>query len=250
MTPPPIIFGDAANPGPPGPTPQVPVTVTTLEFDDDFPGTSLNRNNWAPYWFNEGNASPATHTPTRAANISVANSICTIQAASATSVGLISSNPFGGAAAGFQFGRKTLVQWLVYIPGHSGNGQYNWPSVWEDPQVWPDGGECDHMEGYNPFLSFGNLHDPSGARNGPEPSGNFTNKWIYICSHRKTDGSYDIYAGPAGSVPLIVTTGILDDDGGALHYLIGQQDNGGGTQLFGPTGALLIDRCTAWSTPS
>src|SRR5580693_5511666 len=43
----------------------------TLVFHDDFTGTSLNRTNWAPYWFSDGTLNPGSNTRGYASNVTV-----------------------------------------------------------------------------------------------------------------------------------------------------------------------------------
>src|ERR1035441_3173823 len=88
----------------------------TLVFHDDFTGTSLNRTNWAPYWFSNGTFLPGSSTRGYASNVTVNGQLNLMR--NSTNGACISSNPYGGAKAGFQF-TDGYAEAQITLPTHA-----------------------------------------------------------------------------------------------------------------------------------
>ena len=143
----------AVNPSPL--VPNAPVSVVALVFDEEFTGTTLNTNIWNADWngetLNEVTCSPA--------NISVANSICTLTLSSTTVGAAINSNP-AWVTPGFAFTDGYYAEARVNFPG-SGANMYDWNAWWTSGQNWPTSGENDIAEGLGTLTV--NYHSPLGG---------------------------------------------------------------------------------------
>ena len=141
----------AVTPTPAGPPPG----DWTLEFDDEFSGTSLDTAKWSTGWGGGSGITPPVndseddcYDPAQVAEGGGALSLtlirksenCGISAQYAT--GLISTDGKFNFTYGF-------IQARVWLPGAPGNPDYvaNWPGVWTDGQNWPQDGEIDIAEG-------------------------------------------------------------------------------------------------------
>ena len=119
-------------------------------FNDEFRGGSLNQSIWAPNWFGEGGT--MNNVATYKANVSVGANGLALLLPAAGQGSLISSNPNGGAATGFQFSYGYLEA-MVTFPVNN-----DWSSFWTDGQNWPITGEFDIAEPENQIMSVGNYH--------------------------------------------------------------------------------------------
>src|SRR5215469_14099458 len=122
----------------------------TLVFSDDFSGTSLNKTNWAPYWFSDGTILPGSNMRGYASNV-VVNGQVNLRRVS-TNGACISSNPVGGAKKGFQF-TYGYAEAQLTLPTN-GTVIAQWPAWWLDGQKWPMDGEIDIMEGLSGYASW------------------------------------------------------------------------------------------------
>ena len=145
----------AARPAGPTPMPTGVAGDWTLEFDDEFSGTSLDTAKWSTGWGGGSGITPPVndseddcYDPAQVAEGGGALSLtlirksenCGISAQYAT--GLISTDGKFNFTYGF-------IQARVWLPGAPGNPDYvaNWPGVWTDGQNWPQDGEIDIAEG-------------------------------------------------------------------------------------------------------
>ena len=131
-----------------------------LVFCDDFSGTSLNKTNWAPYWFSDGTLNPGSNTRGYASNVTV-NAQLNLQLWNLTNGALIASNPHGGAKKGFQF-TYGYAEAQLTLPTN-GTVIAHWPAWWLDGQSWPMDGEIDIMEGLSGHAAWHYHYDSGGG---------------------------------------------------------------------------------------
>ncbi len=209
-----------------------------LVFNDEFTGTSLNSTNWAPYWFFDGNFNPGSSTRGYAANVTV-NGQLNLRLQNSTNGACISSSPYGGAQAGFQF-TYGYAEAQITLPTN-GAVIAHWPAWWLDGQNWPMDGEIDIMEGLIGNAAWHYHYDSGGGQDShPIGGGINTSPGTHIYAVNWYPGHLDFYydgtlvasatngslSGGAtiSSSPMIL---ILDYDGGAgpvpatmvVHYV-------------------------------
>jgi beta-glucanase (GH16 family) len=138
---------------------------TKLVFDDEFNEGSLNTSIWTPYWFSEGNQTNGTTM--ESSNVSVGAAGLNLNLTSASTGGVVSTNPDDQAPghSGFQItpadGGPVYVEWQATLPAAS-NGQIaNWPALWLTGQNWPVTGEIDVMEGLSGYACWHFIFGPS-----------------------------------------------------------------------------------------
>jgi Glycosyl hydrolases family 16 len=200
----------------------------TLVFSDDFSGTSLNKTNWAPYWFSDGTSLPggSTSTPGYATNVTVNGQLNLLRIS--TNGALASSNPYGGAKKGFQFVYGYAEAQLT-LPTN-GTVIAQWPAWWLDGQDWPEDGEIDIMEGLSGHAAWHYHYDSGGGTDGHPIGGNInTSPGTHIYGVNWYPGHLDFYYD--GTLVASATNGSLS--GGATissspMYLILDYDAGSG----------------------
>ncbi len=203
-------------------------TNWTLEFSDNFTGTSLNKTNWAPYWFSDGTANPGSSTYGYASNVTV-NGQLNLVLRSSTNGALISSNPNGGAKAGFQFAYG-YAEAQITLPTN-GSVIAQWPAWWLDGQEWPEDGEIDIMEGLSGHAAWHYHYDSGGGLDSHPIGGNInTSPGTHIYGVNWYSGHLDFYYD--GTLVASATNGSLS--GGATissspMYLILDYDASSGT---------------------
>lgn len=218
------------TPTPTGPTPNAPVAVGELLFEETFQGTSLDPAKWAPNWFGEGNS--MNNVKCYKANVSVANGACVLTLASTSSGALISTNPHGGANPGFQFGSGVYIEWDASLPSTA------WAALWTDGQSWPANGETDIVEVLDGGKPTSNYHATSDTDNGPdEPTSWLNSRHTFGCVRNATTN--DIWWDQ---------THIRSEtthDGGAQQYLIANVGQEGGEAT--PGSQLTIHGVRVWA---
>jgi hypothetical protein len=163
----------------------------TLVFDDEFTGASLNRTNWAPYWFSDGTLNPGSNTRGYASNVTV-NAQLNLQLWNSTNGACISSNPHGGARTGFQFAYGYAEAQLT-LPTNSGVIAH-WPAWWLDGQSWPMDGEIDIMEGLSGHAAWHYHYDSGGGMDSHPIGGNVnTSPGTHIYGVNWYPGHLDFY---------------------------------------------------------
>lgn len=180
-----------------------------LVFNDDFTGTSLNPTNWAPYWFADGNLNPGSSTRGYATNVTV-NGQLNLLLENSTNGACISSSPYGGALAGFQF-TYGYAEAQMTLPTN-GAVIAHWPAWWLDGQSWPMNGEIDIMEGLDGYAAWHYHYDSgSGMDNHPIGGGVNTSPGTHIYGVNWYSGHLDFYYD--GTLVASATNGSLS--GGA-----------------------------------
>ena len=163
----------------------------TLVFHDDCTGTSLNRTNWAPYWFSDGTLNPGSNTRGYASNVTV-NGQVNLLLRNSTNGACISSNPHGGAKTGFQFAYGYAEAQLT-LPTNSGVIAH-WPAWWLDGQSWPMDGEIDIMEGLSGHAAWHYHYDSGGGLDSHPIGGNVnTSPGTHIYGVNWYSGHLDFY---------------------------------------------------------
>jgi hypothetical protein len=161
-----------------------------LVFHDDFTGTSLNRTNWAPYWFSNGTLLPGSGTPGYASNVTINGQLNLMR--NSTNGACISSNPHGGAKAGFQF-TYGYAEAQITLPTNGGVIA-QWPAWWLDGQSWPMDGEIDIMEGLSGYAAWHYHYDSGGGLDSHPIGGNVnTSPGTHIYGVNWYPGHLDFY---------------------------------------------------------
>ena len=159
-----------------------PAGAWTLVFEDDFTGTSLNTSNWTAV--NDQSQPNNNNVYLNPANVSVSGGYCRLVLSSSSQGSMICSNSSSGlgTANGPTVAVGDCCEASINFPGPSGDQAYNWPAWWTSGPSWPAAGEIDIWESYNGTPSALNYHSPSGANNGPFPSGSWCNSFhTYTC---------------------------------------------------------------------
>lgn len=166
-------------------------TNWALLFNDNFTGTSLNKTNWAPYWFSDGTLNPGSNTRGYASNVTV-NGQLNLLLNNLTNGACVSSNPGGGAKPGFQF-TYGYAEAQLTLPTNSGVIAH-WPSWWLDGQHWPTDGEIDIMEGLSGHAAWHYHYDSGGGADGHPIGGNInTSPGTHIYGVNWYPGHLDFY---------------------------------------------------------
>lgn len=163
----------------------------TLVFSDDFSGTSLNKTNWASYWFSDGTLNPGSGTWGYTSNVTV-NGQLNLLLQKSTNGALISTNPHGGAKKGFQF-TYGYAESQLPLPTNSGVISH-WPAWWLDGQSWPMDGEIDIMEGLGGHAAWHYHYDSGGGMDSHPIGGNVnTSPGTHIYGVNWYPGQLDFY---------------------------------------------------------
>lgn len=179
-----------------------------LVFNDDFTGTSLNKTNWAPYWFSDGTFLPGSSTRGYASNVMVNGPLNLLR--NSTNGACISSNPHGGAKAGFQF-TYGYAEAQITLPTN-GVVIAQWPAWWLNGQNWPMDGEIDIMEGLSGYAAWHYHYDSGGGLDSHPIGGNInTSPGTHIYGVNWYPGHLDFYYD--GTLVASATNGSLS--GGA-----------------------------------
>lgn len=201
-------------------------------FQDEFDGTALNTDKWAPDWFGGG---VMNDVATNRNNVSVSDGKLVLTLSSSSQGALVSTNPNGGAKTGFQFTTGYYAEASVYFPG-DGTQIHNWPAWWTDGQNWPRDGEIDIAEGLGPLTS--NYHSNSGANNSNAVAGVWSNNFHTYGVDRQP-GKNSIY----WDGKLIRTYNT--DDNGSPHYFILNVGKSG-QNILGAGSQMKVDYVRAW----
>jgi hypothetical protein len=163
----------------------------TLQFSDNFSGTTLNKTNWAPYWFSDGTELPGSSTWGYQSNVTV-NGQLNLTLRNSTNGACIASNPYGGAKAGFQFSYGYAEAQLTLPTNGTVIG--NWPAWWLDGQSWPMDGEIDVMEGLSGYAAWHYHYDSGGGLDSHPIGGNInTSPGTHIYGVNWYPGHLDFY---------------------------------------------------------
>ena len=225
------------------PQPNGPTGSFTLVFEDEFPGTTLNTNNWSASgseWGGQGDSS-MNGVSTIAANVAVNNGL-TLTLSSSTVGSMIVSDP-GYASHGFTF-TEGIVEAKIMFAGN-GSEIYNWPAFWTTcypVSDWPSGGENDIAEGVYGTIEL-HVVDATHGGQGGQNAGYVGGAWHVFTLQRTATQSIFWYDGV--NIATINTT-----QNAFPHFII--LNNGYGTQQPGPlgtgaTGAMRVEYVRAWT---
>lgn len=204
-------------------------------FEDDFNGSSLDTNKWAPSWFGGGTMNEVSTSP---ANVAVSGGNLILTLASSTSGALVNTNPDDAAVTPFEM-TTGYAEARIYFPGN-GTDVCNWPAWWITGQNHPLTGENDIAEGLGTMTV--NYHSISGSHNQGTVPGVWTNAFHTYAIHRKV-GSCDVYYD--GTLVKSYST----DDNEAPQYLIFNVGTSASrTQVFGAASRVYVDYVRVWDT--
>ena len=207
--------------GPPG--------AWTIAFDDEFEGTTLDKNKWGTLgWTVNG-------VTTDAANVSVSGGNLVLTLASSSSGAAVCSCTNGGAKNDFVVAVGEYAEARVSFPG-SGATIYNWPAWWISGPNWPAAGENDIAEGLGTLTV--NYHSPSGAHNQGTIPGTWSNAFHVYGALRKAS-STDVYWDG-----VLVKSYPTDDNGQGEQLLVNVGD--GNTHVYGTGSRVLVDYVRAF----
>lgn len=230
--------GSVVPPPPPNPTPNAPVTVGALTFNENF--ATLDSHVWASSYFGGASVNGVTTDP---ANVRVAGGVCSLTLSSPSVGACISTNPQGGANPGFTFGTG-YVEWAATFPG-TGPTLESWAAVWSSSQKWPATGEIDIAESLQGALTS-NYHSggPSGGSvNVPNNSGPIAGSWggtpHTFGVHRLVNRN-DVY----WDGQLVRSYQTFDN--AAPHYLLACIGNGQGNPVTVPA-VLSLSHVRVWN---
>ncbi len=213
----------------------------TLVFEDDFPGTSLNTDNWTAL-----NATINGCT-TVASNVSVSGGNCILQASGTSSCAMIDSNPsnngYGSGSDGPTLAVGDCCEAKVSFPGPSGDSAYDWPSWWASGGDWPANGEEDIFESFNGTPSALNYHSPSGSNNGPNPSGSWCNSF-HTYTLVRGSGTNGLQVWWDGTLERSVTP---SDSGGPQSLLVSQLYGAGPNAPSTEASQILVEYVRMWT---
>lgn len=210
------------------------ITWSAPVFEDNFNGTSLNTNKWAPSWFNGGTMNEVSTSP---ANVAVSGGNLILTLASTSSGALVNTNPDDAAGTPFEM-TTGYAEARINFPGN-GTTVYNWPAWWITGQDHPLTGENDIAEGLGTMTV--NYHSISGSRNQGTVPGVWVNAFHTYALHRKV-GSCDVYYD--GTLVKSYAT----DDGEAPQYLIfNVGTKSSRTQVFGAASRMYVDYVRVWA---
>lgn len=207
----------------------------TMTFADEFNGAGLDAAKWSNCWFSPG-CGTMNKVSTSPANVSVANGNLSLGLASATSGGLVSTNPNGGAGTGYQF-TTGYVEARIKFTGNA-NGLTNWPAFWTTGQSWPATGENDIAEVLKAKMTV-NYHSSSGTHNQGTVPGNWANEYHTFGLHRMANSS-DVY------FDGVKVKSYPTDDGNAPQYIVLNVGSSSTNPVYGPQSQMMVDYVRAW----
>ncbi len=213
----------------------------TLDFNDEFNGTTLDRNKWADCWWTTATP-PCNGTMNRVktlpSNIVVTGGNVVLTLSDSGNGALMASSKDVGAKVGYEF-QYGYAEARVHFPGN-GTKCYNWPAWWINSYPHPDGGENDIAE----VLSAGdmtvNYHSPSGAHNQGIVPGYWCGGFHVYGAYRQP-GKVDVYYN--GNKVKSYTT---DDNGDTEYLLFNVGETSGSYRAYGAASQVKVDYVRVW----
>ncbi|MCB5292039.1 family 16 glycosylhydrolase [Arthrobacter sp. SO3] len=205
----------------------------TQTFDDEFNGTTLDRNKWSRSWFG---GSRANQVKTDPKNVSVGGGHLSLKLSNSGTGALVSSNPKDSAKIGYEF-RTGYVEARISFPG-KGKVLHNFPSWWTTGQSWPETGENDIAEVINGNLTS-NYHSGSGSH----PQGAIPGYWggqFHTYGLWRKDNVSEVY------VDGVKVKSFRTDDGNAPQYLVLNVGKADTSTAYGKTSIVKVDYVRAW----
>lgn len=223
--------GGGSTTQPYGATPQG-LANWVLKFSDDFDGTALDTTKWANLDGWSMNSMTAS-----AANVSVANSILSLQMSDASTGAYISTENVWG----YNFNVGDYAEAKCYFPG-DGTNINNWPAWWTSGQAWPSNGELDIAEVGGKRVTVNYHYGPAGSTSsqlGPfTPTGYWGDAWHVYAVHRTASAVNFYWDGV-----LVKSWAPVDSGGGHVLLL----NSGYSSALAtGAAGAFKIDYVRVW----
>jgi beta-glucanase (GH16 family) len=218
----------------------------TPVFSDEFNGSALDTDKWAPCWFPDTYPGSdlcgiMNESQTAKSNVKVEDGLLVLTQASRDSGALVSSNPDGGAGTGFSLTTGYYAEARIYFPGE-GETIYNWPAWWlNGPESGYGDGEHDIAEGLGTMTV--NYHSASGAHNQGTIPGIWSNAFHTYGIHRQADKADIYYDGE------LVKSYATDDSNTAQYLILNVGTKESREMVYGQRSQVKADYVRVWHKP-
>lgn len=215
-------------------------------FKDEFDGTALDTDKWAPCWFPDSYpgsdlCGEMNESRTAKSNVGLEDGSLVLTQSSRSSGALVSSLPGGGAKTGFSLSTGYYAEARVYFPG-DGATIYNWPAWWlNGPESGYGDGEHDIAEGLGTMTV--NYHSASGAHNQGTVPGIWSDAYHVYGIYRQADKADVYYDGK------LVKSYPTDDDGGPQYLIFNVGTKESREMVYGTRSQVKVDYVRVWRRP-